>query len=169
LVSEAVDAARRRRIDPCTEECHRLGGAAGAGEEAMHRLDLAGENEVRLFLSLAARHIELAFAVVIDETRDDLELPGGKTREMGGQPKLLDEHHRIARGIVEQHAHGATALEHLARQLRAPAPGEEPMAQAVTVDAEKSLIRDVAVEDLQRFLAHGAAENETAVSSTAAL
>jgi hypothetical protein len=43
------------------------------------------------------------------------------------------------------------------------------VAQPIAVDPEKSLIRDVAAEDLQRFLAHRATENETAVSSTAAI
>jgi hypothetical protein len=40
---------------------------------------------------------------------------------------------------------------------------------AETIDAKESLIRDVALKDLQRLVVHGAAENETAVSSTAAL
>src|SRR5262249_35113859 len=139
------------------------------GEEAMHRLDLASENKVRLFPGLAVRYLEFAFAVVINEAGDDLELPGGKAGEMGGQPKLLDEHHRIADGIVKQNAHGAAPLEDPARRLRPRAAGEERVAQRIAIDAEKSLIRDVAAEDLQCLVAHRAEENETAVSSTAAL
>jgi len=169
LVGKPVNAARLGRVHPRAKEGHRLGGAAGAGETAMHGNDLAVEREIGFFLGFTAGDLELALAIVIDEAGDDLELPGGESREMSGKAELFDKHDLIPLRIVEEHGDGAASRKYLARKLRAPVAGKESVPHAETIDAKESLIRDVALKDLQRLVVHGAAENETAVSSTAAL
>src|SRR6185312_11848895 len=108
-------------------------------------------------LGLAARDIDGALARPVDDAGDDLELPGAESGEMRREAELLDEHQRVALRIIEQHADGVAALEDLARELAAPGAGIEAVAQTVAVDPEEALIGSLAVDDLDRGVAHNGA------------
>src|SRR6185437_16411531 len=139
LVGEAVDAAGGARIDAAAEEIDGLGRAARAGHEAMDGHDLADDGEPGLLLGLAPRYGGGAL-VAVDDAGDDFELPGSKAGEMSGEAELLDEDDLVALRIVEQDAGGVMAKEDLARQLGAPAAGEQPVPQEEMIDAEEAPI-----------------------------
>src|SRR3546814_11158126 len=72
----------------------------------------------------------------LDDPGDHLDEPGIDTGRVGAGAELLDEHHRIARGIVKQHGGRVATLEDLAGHLVGPAAVELAMAQAVAIELE---------------------------------
>src|SRR5579864_2389500 len=110
----------------------------------MNRNELARDFNAGLLLGLAPREVFGALARVIDDPRNDFELPTGISRKMRGEAELLDEDDFIALWIVKQHADRLAALENLALHFRAPAAGIETVAQAIAVEAGKALVDGLA-------------------------
>src|SRR5260221_8802496 len=90
FIGKAVDAAGIAGIDAAAEEIDGFGRAARAGQEAVDRQDLADEGEPGLLLDFAPRD-RAGGVVLVDDSGDDFELPGGETRGERNEAKLLDK------------------------------------------------------------------------------
>src|SRR5262249_36602959 len=103
--------------------------------------------------SLAPRDL-LGFFPFLDNAGDNLDQPGFHAGDQGADPELLDQDDRVRRRVIGQDPHRMAALEELAVERPAPAAGEEPVAQAVAVDAEMAAVTLGLLQDLDVFV-HG--------------
>jgi hypothetical protein len=115
---------------------------------------LADQLEAGLFAAFAACELGFALALLVDDARDNFELPGRQPGEMSGQAELLDEHDFVAIGIVENDADGAAALEDVALDFGAPAAAKKLVAKAITLEAEEAAMEFFPPGDLNPVVVH---------------
>ena len=154
---QAVQAADALAVDPAAVEMKDLGGAARARHDRADRLE-RGDRAAGLLERLAAHHLFRSLAR-LDDAGHCLDHPGSEPGGVGADAELLDQHHPIARRVVGQDHGGVAALEQLARHDLGPAAAEAPVAQAVGLDAEVTVVGDGPFEDLDVICAPGGIEH----------
>src|SRR5260221_7875865 len=93
FIGKAVDAASLAGIDAAAEEIDGFGRAARAGQEAVDRQDLADDGKPGLLLGFAPRD-RAGGVVLLYDSGDDFQLPGGKTGEGRNQAEMHDKKKR---------------------------------------------------------------------------
>ncbi len=110
---------------------------------ALDRDQLADDLEPGLLDRLAAGDLVVALAVMVDQPGDDLDYPGRKPGEQRRQAELLDQHDRVAIGVVEQDRHRRATADDVIDPLAAPFAGEHPVTEADDIEPQMPLERDV--------------------------
>jgi len=136
LVGQAVDTLRPSAVHQPAVEGDAFATPARRGEEGTDELQPA-HIATGLLPGLADGHGLEGFPL-LHVTPHRLQQPGRFLVAQRTDAELLDEHHRILDGIVEQHGNGMVALHPLAHQFRAPATRETFVLQAVTMEFEKA-------------------------------
>src|SRR5690554_2500190 len=146
FVGNAENALQAARIDLAAEQTDAFVAAAGAGvvradgHEFFH--SAAG------FLARFPPHDLLRRLAGLDHAGNDLEQPRPTRIFYRTDPELLEQHDVVELGVVEQHAGGVASPEHLPLDVSAHAAAEEAMPQAVLLDLEEPLIRNLSIDDL---------------------
>jgi hypothetical protein len=86
LLGDAVKTAGAAGVDPAAEQLDGLRRAARARQESANRDEIADQDETGLLIDLASRNRN-RILLAVDQPGDDLDLPGGKACEMGGEAK----------------------------------------------------------------------------------
>ncbi len=151
---QATDAGSEiRSVHPATEQGNAFGGAAGADQIVADGKQLQ-QLAAGFLLGFAPRHFLGGFGGVVHDAGDDLQQPRAAGKLQRADPELLQQNHSISIRVEQQDRNRVAALQTFAGDFRAPAAGEQFMAQAILFHAKKTAIAKDLVED-GKLMIHG--------------
>ena len=143
---QTVQAADPFAVHAPAEQAHRLGGCSRAREKRRDGNEV-GDDAARLFQRFAPGQVFRRLSG-LDDPGHAFEEPRIPVRSPRPRTKLLDEHHSVTHGIHRKDRGDLASFENLAREHRSEAAGELPVAQAIAVEAEKAVMHDFPVYQL---------------------